>query len=107
MGLEPIRHPALLVALDGREVPVDGVPSRELSGQDGRPAGGANTAGNRELVELAAFQGKTIDVGRLQIGVPVAAEVTPAPVIGQDEDNVGSSLPQCRRLSTLSANEQT
>jgi hypothetical protein len=33
---------------------------------------------------------QTIDIGRLQIRVPVATEVSPTPVIGEDEDYVWS-----------------
>ena len=40
-------------------------------------------------MEVGAFACQTINVGRLDVGVPVTAQVTPAPVIGKDEQDIG------------------
>ena len=56
---------------------------------DRRSAGRAYTARHGESVEVGAFACQTINVGRLDVGVPVTAQVTPAPIIGKDEQDIG------------------
>jgi len=39
-------------------------------------------------MEVCAFFRQTVDVGSLYVGVPVTAQVTPAPVVSKDEQDV-------------------
>jgi len=51
LRVQPVGHAAFDVALHGREVPVNSVPRRKLPRQDRGPAGRADPAGDRELME--------------------------------------------------------
>jgi len=61
-----------------------------MPSHDGSAAGGANSTGNSEAVEVSALFGELVDVGSFDVWVTVNAKVTPAPVIGKDEENVWS-----------------
>ena len=64
------------------------VTGREMTRHDRRPTWRAHPAGHGEPMEVRALFRQTIDVGRLQIGMAVSTEVSPTPVICEDEDNV-------------------
>ena len=83
--IEPIGHVTFRIAWYPREMTVDVVSGWKMSRHDRRSAGRAYTARHGESVEVGAFACQTINVGRLDVGVPVTAQVTPAPVIGKDE----------------------
>ena len=85
---QPVRHVAFRVARHPREVTINVVPSREMSRHHGRSTGRADSAGNRESMEVGALFRQPINVRRLHIRMPVTTEVTPAPVIRKDENNV-------------------
>ena len=40
-------------------------------------------------MEISPLFGEAVDIGSLHIRMPVTAQITPAPVIGEDEENVG------------------
>ena len=42
-----------------------------------------------ELLEIRALAGEPVEVRRLQPRMPVADKIAPAPVVGEDEDDVG------------------
>ena len=89
LGVEPVGHVALGVARHPGEVAVDIVARREVAGHDRGPAGRTHAAGNREAVEIRALFGKAVNIRRFDIRVPVATQVTPTPVVGKDEQDVG------------------
>jgi hypothetical protein len=39
-------------------------------------------------MEIGAFFGKAVDIGRLDIRMFVTTKITPAPVIGKDKKNI-------------------
>jgi hypothetical protein len=90
LRVEPVRHVALGVALHPREVAVDIVARRKMPRQHRSPAGRTHPARDREPVEVRTLPGQPIDVRRLDVGMTVTRQIAPAPVIGEDEDNVGA-----------------
>lgn len=90
LGIKPVGHASFLVVVSPGEVSVDELASGELSGVNGGAAGRANGAGDGEARELGTFLGEAVDVGCFDERMIVTAEVFPAPVIGKDEDDVGS-----------------
>ena len=51
--------------------------------------GGTNATGYREAMEICAFPGKAINIGGFHIRMTMATQVSPAPVIRKDEQDVG------------------
>ena len=48
-----------------------------------------NSASHGEPMKVSALSGQAIDVRRLDVGMlPMAAEIAPAPVIGEDKEDV-------------------
>ena len=89
LGVEPVGHVALGVVFHPGEVAVDVVAGGKMPGQDGGPAGRTHAARDREPVEIRALPGQPVDVRGLHIRVAVTRQVAPAPVVGEDEDDVG------------------
>ena len=87
---EPIRHVAFGIAGHPREVAVNVVACRKVACHHGRSAGRAHTAGDGKSMKICAFLRQSVDVWRLHIGMPMTAQVTPTPVVGEDKQNVGS-----------------
>ena len=54
---------------------------------------GTNPTRHGESSEVRTFFGKPIDVRGLHIGMTMATEVTPAPVVGKNEDDVWFGCP--------------
>src|SRR5579859_2054280 len=61
-----------------------------LSGQDARPRGAADIAGGVTLGEPHALGGQAVDRGRFIEGTAATAQVAPAQVVRQQEDDVPS-----------------
>ena len=66
----------------------DPVSIRGAPGQDGGAGRGTYGAGRVALSKLGPLFGEAVEVGGLDDGVPVAGEVTPAQVVGQEDDEV-------------------
>ncbi len=60
------------------------------AGEDGGAGGGADGVAGVEAVEAEAVGGHGVEVGGFEEGVLVVAGLTPAHVIGHDEDDVGA-----------------
>ena len=86
--VEPVGHASGVVLGRRREMLVDGVPGRVTPGHQGRAAGRADGVEHVELEEVRALSGEPVDVGGLQPRMAVAREVAPAPVVGEDDDDV-------------------
>ena len=82
-------------AAAGMEVPAPGDPVGHadvggvLAGEDARPGRAADGAGGIGVGEPHAALGQAVEVGRLVEAAPLAAEVPPAHIIDENEDNVG------------------
>ena len=59
------------------------------AGEKFRPGRRANLA-NVKVVKSRAVAGQRIDVGRGEVGVAVDAQITPALVVGDEEDDIGA-----------------
>ena len=62
---------------------------RVAAGEQGGPAGRADLGGGVEIGEPHPFGGHAVEVGRADARMPVAAQVAPAEIIRQDDDDVG------------------
>ena len=69
-------------------MPVDAMTRRILTREKGTAAGRADRAVHIEVRELCSSGGERIKIRCLDDLMSVAAEITPAQVIGQDEDDV-------------------
>ena len=87
-GVEPVGHTARSVRVVIGEMAVDAVVGGEASGHDCGAAWGADAGTDVELGEEGAFGGEAIEAGGFDVRVAVAAEITPAPVVSEDEDNI-------------------
>jgi hypothetical protein len=73
------------------------VANRQPPGQQGGSAGRANASGDVKIREAHSLGGETVEVGRLDLFLAVAAEFAVAEIVGQDEDDVGLACPEpCR-----------
>ncbi len=70
------------------KMPVDRVPGRVMPGHHRRPAGRTDAAGHGELRERRSLCRQLVEVGSLEVLVPVTTQITPAPVIGKEKDHV-------------------
>jgi hypothetical protein len=93
---QPVGHVAFGVAGDPGEVAVDVVSGGEMSGHDGGAAGGADAAGDGEAREVGSIGGEAVDIGGKNVGMAVAGEVAPAPIVGEDEEYIGAGSPRGR-----------
>ena len=66
----------------------DAVAAHVLAGENGRAAAAADGGGDEVVAEEDAVFGESIDVGRFDNGVAVAAEVIEALIIGLDEQDI-------------------
>ena len=64
--------------------------------------GEKNTAGYREALEIGSLPGQAVDVRRLDPGMPMARQISPPPVIGKNEDDIGRL-----RLARFSPNHRS
>ena len=70
--------------------PVSEVEARRVApGEDGGPTGRTNSAGGVAVGEEHAVFGEPVDVWGFVEGGPVAAEIAPAEVIDEEEDEIG------------------
>ena len=67
---------------------VDVVTSRKVSRHHGRSTGRTHSAGHGKPRKVRAFSCQPINVGSLDIRMPVAAQVTPADVVDQHEHDI-------------------
>ena len=77
-----------LTALDGLVAADRGV-AGVRAGEQARPGRGAHGHAGVALREAQAAAGQRVDVGGFDELLPIAAEVAPAQVVRQDEDDVG------------------
>lgn len=77
------------MCFDALEVLVDGVSGWELAGHDGDATGGADGAVYGEVREIYSFFCHLVHVWGLAEGAAVLAHVCVAPVVCEDEDDVG------------------
>ena len=54
-----------------------------------------STPGYIEAVETYARFGQVIHIGRTEVGVSTHTQVTPALVVGQDDDHIGRIIMYC------------
>ena len=87
--VQPVRHVAFRIAGHPSKMPIDVKTRRKLPGHYRRSAGRTNTAGNCEPVEVGSLLRQPINVRCLNIGMTMTAKITPTPVIGKDEHDVG------------------
>ena len=92
LGIKPIGHVALGIAGHPGEVTVNVVTRREMPGHDRRPAGGTNATGHGEPVKVGSLPAQPVNIRRLNIGMTMATQISPTPVIGKDEENIGWRL---------------
>ena len=64
------------------------MPGRDQSRQIRRPRRRADVVRAERPGETDAFFGKTVDMGRFDIGISIAAQGPGPVVIGHDEDNI-------------------
>lgn len=69
-------------------MPVDAMTRRILTREKGAAAGRADGAVHIEVRELCSSGGERVKVRRFDDLMPIAAEITPAQVICQDENDV-------------------
>ena len=89
--IQPVGHVSLLVLLWRSEVLMDGIAGWIMSGHQSGAAGRAYWIENIEVLKIRPLAGQAINVRRLQPRMPMARQVAPAPVIGEDEDHVRSA----------------
>ena len=88
--IEPVGHPPRTVLARVREVLVHAPPRRILPGHHRRAARRADGVEDVELPEVDALRGQLVQVRRAEPRRAVGGEVAPAPVVGEDEDDVGA-----------------
>jgi len=69
--------------------PKSAVATSLWAGEEFRPGRRADLA-NVEIVKSGAVARQRIDVGRGEVGVAVDAQITPALVVGDEEDDIGA-----------------
>ena len=79
-GVEEVGHASAEVVGFGGKVAVDAMAGGKMAGCEGGTTGGAD----------GALGGEAVEVGRFDLAVAVAAEVAPAEVVGEDEEDVGA-----------------
>ena len=71
---------------------VDVMTSWKVAGHHRSAARRANSRGHSEAVEIGPLFSQTVNVWGFDIGVPVATQITPAPIVGKDKENIGLFL---------------
>ena len=104
LGIEPIRHTSLSIAGHPCEVTVDVVTGGKVPRQDRGATRRTNPAGDGKAVEVGALLGKSINIRCPNVRMSMASEVTPAPVVGKDENNIGT-LASTNETDTEDENE--
>ncbi len=97
LWVKPIGHVSFLVARNPGEVAVDVVTGRKMAGHDGCPAWRTDPAGYREAMKVSTLLGQPVNIGRLEVRMPVTAQVSPTPIIRKDENDIGSILGKNRQ----------
>ena len=99
VGAKPIGHATFGVVLHVSKVAIDFIACRKVSCHHGRAARRANAAGDSETMEVSALCCKAIDIRRFHIGMAMAAKIAPAPVVGEDKNDVRRLL--SRKVSVM------
>ena len=73
-------------------MPINIVTSGKVPGHYRRAARRTNSTGNCEAMEIGAFLCQPVNVRRLDVRMPVTAQVTPAPIVGEDKENIWSTF---------------
>jgi hypothetical protein len=68
----------------------DAVPGWELTGQEGCPVRRAQRHGVKRVDEQGAFPRQPVDIRSLEIWMPAGAELIPAHVVDDDDDQIGT-----------------
>src|SRR5436190_13944520 len=88
LWIQPVHLAGLTILRSRAYGLVNAEPRGKLPGGECRAARRADGAAGIKLVELRAVARQPVDVRSVHQLVPMAGEVAPAPVIGQDEDDV-------------------
>ena len=89
LGIEPVGEALLAVCLRRTDGVVDAVARRKLPCHGRDSARRTDRAQHVELMEVDPLPSEAVEVGRLEPRSAVAGDITPAHVIGIDEDDVG------------------
>ena len=89
-GIQPVRHPRLLMVLHRGKMLVNTMPRRELSRHHRGSTGRTNGIVDGELLKIDPFLRHPVEVGCLTERAAMYAKIPVAPVIGENEDNVGT-----------------
>ena len=65
---------------------IDVVTGGKMASHDGRPTGGTNPTGHGETMKVSTLLSQPIDIRCLQVGMPMATQISPTPVIGKNKD---------------------
>ena len=79
--------------MSSRNPAPDPIAIGRATGQDRGPGRGTHSAGRVALGEANPFRGELVEVGRVDDFIAVAAEVSPAHVIDEEDDDVGGLGP--------------
>ena len=88
-GVEPVGHVAPGIAGHPGKVPINIVTGGKVSGHHRGATRRTDPTGYREPVKVRTLPRKAINIRGLDIRVTVTPEIPPAPVIGEDEQDVG------------------
>ena len=67
---------------------VDSVVGGKATGKNGGTTGRADAGAHVELREQGAFGSESVEVGGVDVGMSVTAEISPAPIVRENEDDV-------------------
>ena len=87
--VQPVGHVAREILRRRGKVLVNAEARGKHARHRGGAAGRAHGIEDVELVEVGAFARESVEVRRPQPRVPVRREIAPAPVVGENEDDVG------------------
>jgi hypothetical protein len=89
LGVKPVDHAGFDVAFDRSEVTVHKMTGGKLAGHHGGAARGADGMIDGEILEIGALRSHAIEPGSLAEGAAMDAEIAVAPIVGENEDNIG------------------
>ena len=95
LGIEPIRHPPLGIARHPSKVAIDIVARWKVPRHHRGATRRTHSTRHREAMKVRPLLCKTINIRRFNIRMPVAAKISPTPIISKDEHDIrrsGSSL---------------